>query len=87
MKGILGRKLGMTEVFEKNGKLIPVTVIDVEPNVVTQIKTDRELVPIYNITYVELEKEYFISFDITTFLKNEQHPVIFSFMVAIFKVA
>ena len=52
---------------------------------VTQIKTDRELVPIYNITYVELEKEYFISFDITTFLKNEQHPVIFSFMVAVFK--
>ena len=39
MKGILGRKLGMTQVFTKNGKLIPVTVIEVEPNVVTQIKT------------------------------------------------
>ena len=38
-KGILGRKLGMTQVFEKNGKLIPVTVVEVEPNVVTQIKT------------------------------------------------
>lgn len=38
-KGILGRKLGMTQVFTKNGKLIPVTVIEVEPNVVTQIKT------------------------------------------------
>ena len=33
MKGILGKKVGMTQVFTKNGKLIPVTVIEVEPNV------------------------------------------------------
>ena len=39
MKGILGKKIGMTQVFTKDGKLIPVTVIEVEPNVVTQIKT------------------------------------------------
>mgnify|MGYP002605148141 CR=1 FL=1 len=39
MKGILGRKIGMTQVFTKEGKLIPVTVVEVEPNVVTQIKT------------------------------------------------
>jgi len=39
MKGILGRKIGMTQVFTKSGKLIPVTVIEVEPNVVIQIKT------------------------------------------------
>ena len=39
MKGILGRKIGMTQVFTKSGKLIPVTVVSVEPNVVTQIKT------------------------------------------------
>lgn len=38
-KGILGRKIGMTQVFTKSGKLIPVTVVSVEPNVVTQIKT------------------------------------------------
>lgn len=38
-KGILGRKIGMTEVFAKNGKLTPVTVISVEPNYVSQIKT------------------------------------------------
>ena len=43
MKGILGRKLGMTQVFATDGKLVPVTVIEVEPNVVTQIKTnDKE---------------------------------------------
>ena len=39
MKGILGRKLGMTQVFTKDGNVIPVTVIEVEPNVVTQVKT------------------------------------------------
>ena len=39
MKGILGRKIGMTQVFTKTGELIPVTVVSVEPNVVTQIKT------------------------------------------------
>ncbi len=39
MIGILGRKIGMTQVFTNSGKLIPVTVVSVEPNVVTQIKT------------------------------------------------
>lgn len=39
MKGLIGRKLGMTQVFTNDGTLIPVTVIEVTPNVVTQIKT------------------------------------------------
>lgn len=39
MKGILGRKLGMTQVFTIEGTLIPVTVIEVKPNVVLQKKT------------------------------------------------
>lgn len=38
-KGILGKKEGMTSVFTKNGILVPVTVISVEPNVVMQIKS------------------------------------------------
>ena len=38
-KGILGRKVGMTQVFDEVGKMIPVTVISVEPNVVLQKKT------------------------------------------------
>ena len=42
MKGILGRKIGMTSVFAKDGKLIPVTVIEVEPNIVSQIKTKEK---------------------------------------------
>ena len=39
MKGILGRKIGMTQVFATDGKLIPVTVIEATPNVVLQKKT------------------------------------------------
>lgn len=37
-KGILGRKVGMTSVFDSEGRLIPVTVIEVTPNVVLQKK-------------------------------------------------
>lgn len=38
-KGILGRKIGMTQIFSETGTLIPVTVIEVTPNVVLQKKT------------------------------------------------
>lgn len=39
--GIVGRKSGMTRVFNDKGASIPVTVVEVEPNRVTQIKTDE----------------------------------------------
>lgn len=38
-KGILGKKIGMTQIFTESGALIPVTVIEVTPNVVLQKKT------------------------------------------------
>ena len=38
-KGILGKKVGMTQIFSETGTLIPVTVIEVTPNVVLQKKT------------------------------------------------
>ena len=38
-KGLLGTKLGMTQVWDENNKLVPVTVIQVTPNVVTQVRT------------------------------------------------
>jgi large subunit ribosomal protein L3 len=38
-KGILGRKIGMTQVFVENGELVPVTVIEATPNVVLQKKS------------------------------------------------
>ncbi len=39
MKGIIGKKLGMTRVFHEDGTAIPVTVIEAGPCVVTQVKT------------------------------------------------
>lgn len=39
VEGILGRKLGMTQLFESDGKAVPVTVIETSPNVVVQVKT------------------------------------------------
>jgi large subunit ribosomal protein L3 len=39
VKGILGKKLGMTQVFDANNKIVPVTVVEAGPCVVTQIRT------------------------------------------------
>ena len=38
-KGLLGTKLGMTQVWDENNTLIPVTVVEIAPNVVTQVRT------------------------------------------------
>jgi len=40
-KGILGKKLGMTQIFTAEGKLVPVTVVEAGPCVITQLKTDE----------------------------------------------
>lgn len=42
MKGLLGKKAGMTQIFTKSGKTIPVTVISVEPNIITKIHTKEK---------------------------------------------
>ena len=42
MKGILGTKLGMTQVFDENNRVVPVTVVKAEPNVVTQVRTQEK---------------------------------------------
>lgn len=39
MPGLIGKKIGMTSLFDENGKNLPCTVLELEPNVVTQIKT------------------------------------------------
>ncbi|WP_343703535.1 50S ribosomal protein L3 [Chitinophaga sp.] len=39
MKGIIGKKIGMTSIFEANGKQTAVTIIEAGPNVVTQVKS------------------------------------------------
>ena len=39
VKGILGTKLGMTQIFDENNRIVPVTVVQAGPNVVTQVRT------------------------------------------------
>ncbi|ACU40412.1 MULTISPECIES: 50S ribosomal protein L3 [Actinosynnema] len=41
VKGLLGTKLGMTQVFDENNRVVPVTVVKAEPNVVTQVRTQE----------------------------------------------
>ncbi len=40
MKGLIGKKIGMTSIFDAKGNQVNVTVVEVEPNVVTQVKTN-----------------------------------------------
>ncbi|MGW5053294.1 50S ribosomal protein L3 [Actinokineospora sp. NPDC004072] len=42
MKGILGTKLGMTQVFDENNRIVPVTVVKAGPNVVTQVRSQEK---------------------------------------------
>lgn len=41
MSGLIGKKVGMTSVFDELGRSIPVTVVEIDPCVITQIKTDE----------------------------------------------
>ena len=41
-KGLLGTKLGMTQVWDENNKLVPVTVVQISPNVVTQVRSEEK---------------------------------------------
>ena len=41
VKALLGRKLGMTQVWDESGRIVPVTVVQVGTNVVTQVRTEE----------------------------------------------
>lgn len=56
MKGILGRKIGMTQIFSEEGVAIPVTVVEAGPVVITQIKTvDKEGYNAIQVGFEELK--------------------------------
>ena len=40
-KGLIGRKIGMTQIFDSNGAAIPVTLLEAGPCFVSQVKTDK----------------------------------------------
>jgi large subunit ribosomal protein L3 len=41
--GLLGNKIGMTQIFDESGNIIPVTILKVGPCVVTQVKTNQKM--------------------------------------------
>src|SRR6476659_1180756 len=54
-KGILGTKLGMTQVFDENNRVVPVTVVKAGPNVVTRIRTpERDGYSAVQLAYGEI---------------------------------
>jgi large subunit ribosomal protein L3 len=56
IEGLLGRKIGMTQVFDATGQVIPVTIIEVGPCVVTQIRTkERDGYEAVQIGYQEVK--------------------------------
>lgn len=59
MKGILGKKLGMTQIYSNHGRSLPVTVIGIEKNIVTKILTK--------------EKNGYEALQLSTFEKKEKH--------------
>jgi len=58
MTGILGRKLGMTQVFDESGRMYPVTVVEAGPCCVVQIKTkERDGYEAIKVGFGEMKKE------------------------------
>ncbi len=58
MVGILGKKLGMTQIFTEDGKAYPVTVIEAGPCCVVQVKTaDKDGYEAVKIGFLESERE------------------------------
>ena len=55
-KGILGTKLGMTQVFDENNRVVPVTVVKAGPCVVTQVRTpERDGYTAVQLGYGEID--------------------------------
>ena len=54
-KAIIGKKVGMTQIFDESGKVIPVTVVEAGPCVVTQNKTIEALMSLDLPAGVEIE--------------------------------
>lgn len=56
-KAIMGTKVGMTQIFDENGKIVPVTVVQIKPNVVVQVKTvDKDGYDAIQVGYGEIRE-------------------------------
>ena len=78
MKGILGRKAGMTHIFTSDNKAIPVTVIEVKPNIVLQTKTlDKDGYVSIKLGYEDKKKNKVNKPDLGQFKKANSNPKYF----------
>ncbi|MCC9085934.1 50S ribosomal protein L3 [Enterococcus faecium] len=55
-KGILGKKVGMTQIFTESGELIPVTVVEATPNVVLQVKMETDGYEAIQVGYQDMRE-------------------------------
>ena len=75
MPGLIGKKVGMTSVFDEQGKNIPCTVIEVGPNVVTQIKTvERDGYNAVQLSYDEKKEKHTTNAMLGHFKKAKTTP-------------
>lgn len=75
LKSIIGKKLGMTQVFDSNGNLIPVTVIEAGPCVVTDIKTNgRDGYSAVQLGFLDVSEKKLNKAQISVFKKNNIAP-------------
>ncbi len=75
MPGLIGKKIGMTSVFDEEGKTIPCTVIEVGPCVITQIKTEEtDGYRGVQLAFDEKKEKHTSQSHDWSFQKSENHP-------------
>ena len=78
MRGLIGKKIGMTRVFDSRGRAIPVTVLEVGPCYVTQVKTiENDGYDSVQIGYLESKSKHVNKPMAGHFLKNNVKPTKF----------
>lgn len=78
MRGLIGKKIGMTRVFNSGGRAIPVTVLEVGPCYVTQVKTiENDGYDSVQIGYLESKSKHVNKPMVGHFLKNNVKPTKF----------
>jgi len=76
MTGILGKKLGMTQIFAEDGKVIPVTVVEAGPCHVVQVKTpERDGYEAVKVGFQEVRKEKNVTKPVAGIFKKSGIPV------------
>jgi large subunit ribosomal protein L3 len=76
MTGILGKKLGMTQIFSEDGKIVPVTVIEAGPCCVVQVKTpEKDKYEAVKVGFLEVRKDKNIPKPVRGVFKKAGTPV------------